>query len=200
MPPPPTSIFIFLLSLSIFSPSLFKKKKKIFFFGGGGSLPPGQLIPSQKNCNSIKYVHIPSPPPNIHFHLIFFINSFPSLFKKKKFFWGGGSLPPGQLIPSQKNCNSIKYVHIPHPPPPNIHFYLPSFSFYLFSFTFQNKNEIFFLGGGYHLANSSSLKNNSTWPIHLLSKNCNCIKYTNPPPPPTSILIFFSFLNSFPSL
>ena len=41
IPPPQTSIFIFLLFLSISSPSLFKKK--FFFFK-----PPAQLIPPQK--------------------------------------------------------------------------------------------------------------------------------------------------------
>ena len=51
------------------------------------------------------------------------------------------------------------------PPPPNIHFYLPSFSFYLFSFTFQKKKN---LGGG-----------GATWSTHPLSK-----KFTIFPPPP----------------
>ena len=54
-PPPPTSIFIFLLFLSISSPSVSKIffHLVIFFLGG---VPHGQLILSQKNSQS-------SPPP-----------------------------------------------------------------------------------------------------------------------------------------
>ena len=156
MPPPPTSIFIFL------------------FLWGGGGIPPGQLILSQKNSQS------PPLPPKHPFSSSFsVVYLFSFTFQKKYlliFF-----LPPGQLTPLKKLQLHKIITHAP-PPPPNIHFHLPSYFSISSPSLFKKKLFFFFWGGG------------TTWPTHPLSKK---IHNPPPPPPPTSIFIFFFFLSLF---
>ena len=167
-------IVFFIYLLFVLSFSTFQKKNVL---GGGGGL--NHLA----NSSPLKKINNPSPPPNIHFHLIFLINSFPSLFKKKKIFFLGQHLANSSPLKKKLQFHKI-CTRAPPPPPPPTSIFIFLLFLSIFSPSLFKKN-IFWGGGVYHLANSPPLKKLQ------LHKIC-----TNPPPPPPNIHFYlpsFSF-------